>query len=71
MKPHPSGRPVRKEVRKRYGTERSYWSEPLTPRLRKPAGFVADAVSSIYSSPAEGWDGSWAKDKPGFIHFKE
>ena len=70
MRSHPSGHPVRTHLIKKYGTERSYWSQPLTPRLRLPTSETTHAVSYTYSGPTEEWGGAWVKGKPGFVQFE-
>ena len=57
-KPHPSGRPIRKEFVKRLSFSRVPYNEPLTPGLRKPQptnaiGFTAELFSSD-SKPIDG-----------------
>jgi hypothetical protein len=68
---HPSGRPIRRDVKPK--PSMSLWRYPLigavTPRLQKNTESSVYAVSSTRQDPHE--EGSPWCGKPGFVHFGE
>lgn len=61
--PHPSGRPIRQQVKGVRSEYRRPWKGALTPRLDTHDGQLVDAVGFTRAQPAEDWEGAWAKDK--------
>lgn len=53
-KPHPSGRPIRKQDKRMLGFNRRPYDEPLTPGLRKQE--PANAIGFTAKITADDWN---------------